>query len=347
MTDRIADFFAFARERHAVYLRRRAGLPGPWTEDPILAKYKFTNVFRELDRTTVWFREHVRDSLRESPDVLLATVVFRWFNRITTGEAIFSQDSALFPKDHHTAWDCRGWIGPDDGPVDWINDFLRPSILSYCGSGPYVTGAYIIKTPDGYNKLDGVLKCIEWFASQEHPARQGMIQRSDVGWQEIADLCLRHPGEISLYEIWYWLKAFPFLGDFMAYEIVTDLRHTALLNRAPDIMTWANPGPGAARGLGRIHSGNKDEFNQHRDKSGLITEMQTILELSQSKKYWPQIIHPDSITIGNDYELSVPLDQMLNWPSWEMREVEHTLCEFDKYERARTGEGRPRGTFRP
>jgi hypothetical protein len=29
-----------------------------------------------------------------------------------------------------------------------------------------------------------------------------------------------------------------------------------------------------------------------------------------------------------------------------MREVEHTLCEFDKYERVRTGEGKPRGVYR-
>jgi hypothetical protein len=34
------------------------------------------------------------------------------------------------------------------------------------------------------------------------------------------------------------------------------------------------------------------------------------------------------------------------WPSWEMRDVEHTLCEFDKYERIRLGEGRTRGVYR-
>lgn len=53
---RAADFFAFARERHATYLRRQSGAPEPWTDDPILRKFRFTNVFRELDRTTVWFR---------------------------------------------------------------------------------------------------------------------------------------------------------------------------------------------------------------------------------------------------------------------------------------------------
>ncbi|GAF76676.1 unnamed protein product [marine sediment metagenome] len=35
-----------------------------------------------------------------------------------------------------------------------------------------------------------------------------------------------------------------------------------------------------------------------------------------------------------------------DWPLWEMREVEHTLCEFDKYERVRLGEGTPKQLFR-
>jgi len=28
-----------------------------------------------------------------------------------------------------------------------------------------------------------------------------------------------------------------------------------------------------------------------------------------------------------------------------MREIEHSLCEFDKYERTRLGEGRPRAKY--
>ena len=32
-------------------------------------------------------------------------------------------------------------------------------------------------------------------------------------------------------------------------------------------------------------------------------------------------------------------------PPLEMREVEHTLCEFDKYERVRNGEGKPRSIY--
>jgi hypothetical protein len=45
----------FVRERHNIYLRRKAGKPKPWTEDPILQRNYFCNVYRELDKTTVCF----------------------------------------------------------------------------------------------------------------------------------------------------------------------------------------------------------------------------------------------------------------------------------------------------
>ena len=33
-------------------------------------------------------------------------------------------------------------------------------------------------------------------------------------------------------------------------------------------------------------------------------------------------------------------------PALEMRDIEHCLCEFDKYERTRLGEGRPRAKYK-
>jgi len=298
MEHSVRQFFDFARERHQIYIARQAGDMGPWTDDPILQKYRFTNVFRELDRTTIWFREHIRDQLQAEPEVLIATVLFRWFNRITTGEAVFCQGRTdTWPKEA-TAWD------------EFLESEsvlpLRDSILTYCGKGPYVTGSYIIKTPDGYNKLDGVLKCIEWFCETND-------------WRHTAEVMLREESVVTLQNTWAWLKQARYLGGFMAYEIVSDLRHTALLRDASDIMTWANPGPGAVRGLSRLCYGSTG-VRVHKVHHQWL--MQELLELSQDQTHWPQ-----------------------DWPAWEMREVEHTLCEFDKYRRARTGEGRPRGTF--
>ena len=42
-------------------MNKEAGKPRPWTDDPILDKYKFCNVFRELDRVTIWIKDNIRD----------------------------------------------------------------------------------------------------------------------------------------------------------------------------------------------------------------------------------------------------------------------------------------------
>ena len=52
-----AAFFAYMKKRDAVRVVKARGGP-PWSDDPILNQYKFTNVKREHDRTTAWMREN-------------------------------------------------------------------------------------------------------------------------------------------------------------------------------------------------------------------------------------------------------------------------------------------------
>jgi len=56
----------------------------------------------------------------------------------------------------------------------------------------------------------------------------------------------------SLETVHDWFMSHFGFGPFISYEVVSDLRHTRYLENAPDIMTWANPGPGAKRGLNRL-----------------------------------------------------------------------------------------------
>lgn len=89
MTKTPTQFFGLAYERECVRLRRLRGDPYPWTEDPIFPQWRFCNVNREDDKVTVWFRENLRDPLKDDPlAVLWATFIFRRFNRIATGELI-------------------------------------------------------------------------------------------------------------------------------------------------------------------------------------------------------------------------------------------------------------------
>lgn len=292
-----SPLFDYMRARHEIYLKRKAGLPrSEWTDDPIFQQFRFCNVFRELDTTTIWLRENVREKVPVE-HILLATVVFRWFNRIKTGEAIFVQE-ALGLQDElpgETAWDAFVRLGDVD--------YLRAAIYSYCSPGPYVTGSYIIKTPDGMDKLDGVLWCIDQFTK----GNAHFYTPNSMNWRQMTEHLIKNEGEDRLQHVWEWLRQFKFMGDFSAYEVVTDLRHTPLLNKAPDIMTWANPGPGAMRGLNVLH-GRDWDFKQPKQK--FIEEMRILLSISDDPEMWPR-----------------------EWPALEMRDIEHSLCELLKYTR--------------
>lgn len=277
----------------------------PWTDDPILASYRFTNIFRETDRTTVWFRENVRDRYDGTPEVLLATVLFRWFNKIETGEAMFDRFDTISGRNAFESWVLV------EQPA-----YLRQDIKRERGDGPFVNGAYIIKTPNGMSKLDGVLDVAEKFRTEKRPWPCTTAMRD---WRETAQDMARADSYWTLEHAWSWIRQFECQGDFTAYEVVTDLRHTHLLRGAPDIMTWANAGPGAKRGLNRLQGRPLD---QQLPKVTTNNEMRELLRRAHSDDYWSQ-----------------------SWGRWEMREVEHTLCEFDKYQRALTGDGTPKQRY--
>lgn len=331
--DGIRRFFAYARERQTILLRRRAGRPGPWTEDGILQTYRFCNVHREDDTTTIWLRENVRERVAPE-DLLLATVLFRWFNRIRTGEAIFVQKEMFRGR---PVWDTRENVIGDMG-LSGFTDDIRAAVKAYCGAGPYVTGSYIIKTPDGYNKLDGVLWCLEQFMTERH--EMSGISGSPLSFRDVSRMLVSGEGCISAEMLWGWLMKFPYLGGFMAYEVVTDLDQTF---HFADRMTWANAGPGATRGLGRVYHGDKDRYRQNQ-RGVLNGLMRELLAAAQDPQHWPQ-----PIPASNAAEMSTDQGTYLQdeWPAWDMRTVEHTLCEWDKYSRVQTGEGRPRQVFRP
>lgn len=264
-------FLYWIRERHQIYLRRKAGKPKPWTDDEVLQSYFFTNPYRENDKVTQWFRKNIRGPYRGSPIILFATIAFRWFNWPPTGQLL--KDRSLL--------------------IYWNEEEARNLLRKKADAGEQVfTGAYMIsgKAYTGMRKTDCVCKLL-----------------SKV-WQERNLLLDQFEAATTLEEAHGHLLRFTGLGGFMAYEIVCDLRYTYLLENATDKLTWCNPGPGAKRGLNRLLA----------------------RPLKQKPKDWqPQVIKL----------LKVARRRLPKMPTLEMREIEHSLCEWDKYERARLQEG--------
>tara|TARA_R110001592_G_scaffold16091_1_gene68927 strand:+ start:281 stop:1213 length:933 start_codon:yes stop_codon:yes gene_type:complete len=290
MTDFLAEqldlFCYWQTERESIRVRKEEyKLPAPWTDDPILQEFKFCQVFREDDRTTRWFRNHIREPLVNSADVILATIIFRWFNFIPTGRTLLENDLLV------------NWDG--DKAIELIK--AQPQ---------WITGSYIIKTPNGMDKVTGVVDCINNIWEE----KTWLIKKLEFDKSE---------GESSLEKAWLMLREYPYMGPFMAYEVITDLRHTYILDEADDIMTWANAGPGAMRGLNRLTGRPLDYCRRSHDWN---TEMQDLYEIVIRKL-------PPHIAMRNDR-------------LYELRDIEGGLCEFDKYSRILKGEGRTRSIYK-
>ena len=267
-------FLYWIKERHKIYLKRLKGEKKPWTDDEVLQNYFFTNPYRENDKVSIWFRENVREPLRNDEEVLMATVIFRWFNRITTGEMLLKHNL------------LQRWQ---------VNKAIK-ALRELAKSLPVFTGAYMIKAGNGPPgcKIPNVCNAIQNIWGD----RKNLIDKIE----DSPSLEIAHRAFME----------YPYLGGFMAYEIVTDLRHTYLLEDADDIMTWANPGPGCMRGLIRLQTGTLPL--QYKKPKDVLETMRKLLIIVNRR--------------------------LKGMPPFEMREIEHSLCEWDKYERALNQSGR-------
>ena len=62
----VEAFFNFCKERENIRSSRESGEPFPWTEDLILQKGRFLNVFREDDRVSkaiIYFAKELEDDI--------------------------------------------------------------------------------------------------------------------------------------------------------------------------------------------------------------------------------------------------------------------------------------------
>lgn len=270
-------FFFWARERYSVMLKKEAGAERPWTSEQVLQDFRFCNVFREDDKVTRWFRENVREHMRDDLRVGFACVAFRYFNLPSTGQLLL--DYELFRN--------------------WDPDIVRHALAN---QKPLITGAYMVKTPLRKPKLEGLIEILE-------PVWEG---RQKIVEQRTLEATHAH------------LMSFPWIGPFMAYQAVSDLRFTEFLENASDINTWTSLGPGSARGLSRLLYGKPEGLNAGNPRHNVIAvgAMRDILEASKQAIYWPA-----------------------EWPRWELSTVQHWLCEYDKIQRTLLLEGSPKQRY--
>lgn len=101
--DRIYSFWRYvsARERLRV-TKMIPHVSQPWTSDPVLDKYHFANARRIDDPGTKYFMNHAAHVSRWPDRILIASVVYRFVNRVETFEE-FGWPS-LFDLSHAVEW---------------------------------------------------------------------------------------------------------------------------------------------------------------------------------------------------------------------------------------------------
>lgn len=126
----------------------------------------------------------------------------------------------------------------------------------------------------------------------------------------------------TLASVWERLCTVDGLGaGFLAAQVVADLKHVpdSPLTFAPDWWKWAVPGPGSKRGLNRYIGFALNSHWRLKDWQGSLSNM--IYEVEPHTQ---------------------PVIGKLSAQDWQ-----NCLCEFDKYERVRLGQGKPRKEYTP
>ena len=168
------------------------------------------------------------------------------------------------------------------------------------------TGAYTVSTNGiSMNKIEYV--CERVF---EPAAEIAALHAPRAPW----------PTGATLEEVAGHLTLLPGLSTFMAGQVVADLKYAGPYLNASDWWDFAVPGPGSKRGMNRVF--NRDvEAGWPRDSwRNAMQDLRSALD------------RPLRRELGYGLKLHA-------------QDVQNCLCEFDKYERVRLGEGKPRSTY--
>jgi hypothetical protein len=205
-------YWRFAARRQAVYQARLDGRPGPWTDDPILLRHRFTNCYRAADRVSQFLIRHVSyTGSQDVQEVVFRTLLFKMFNRVST-------------------WQL---LSEELGEITW-KDFSRAAYdqvltRAFAGGRKLYSAAYVVPPPrlGAERKHSNHLRLLE------------LMMTTDVAGSITRGASLR-----SAFET---LRSYPAMGDFLAYQFAIDLNYSSAFDF--DEMEFVMAGPGARDGI--------------------------------------------------------------------------------------------------
>ena len=218
-TDVFDTYWRFAVERQEIFFRRLVGSPPPWTADAVLRQFKFTNAYRASDRVSQFLIKHVIYEGDQAPDELFFRILlFKLFNKIGTWQLLVEQLGGVRYAEYSFA----------------RYDELLSAAISR-GQTIY-SGAYIM--PSGSRAFA---------TTRKHRAHLRLLERMMED-----ELPLRIADARTMLDGFKLLRSYPMIGDFLAYQYITDLNYSNLTNFGET--EFVVPGPGARSGLHKCFS---------------------------------------------------------------------------------------------
>lgn len=216
-------YLNFAVERQNIFWRRFAGQSFPWTSDPILSNWKFTNTYRVLDRVSQYLVREVIGHGKQSVDELFFRILlFKIFNRIDTWNLL----------ERHL------------GEISWrtYNYERYDAILSDAkNSGvPIYSMAYVMPSPGTVFgeqlKHRNHLRLLEFMFANRIPH---IVAKSK-----------------SMKAVFETLRQCPSLGNFLAFQYTIDLNYSDIIDFSE--MDFVVAGPGARDGIAKCFTQSTD-----------------------------------------------------------------------------------------
>lgn len=201
-----------------IFWNRYQETPYPWSDDPVMKEYKFTNVYRACDRVSQYLIRKVvytkgADNFSEE-DILLRILVFKVFNRIDTWEFIE---------------DKLGVVSLKIFDVANISKLLSERV----NAKPIFNAAYLM--PGSHIEYSNY--------TSKHERWLRMIENKFIK----ENLFSKIIKSASLEEVFTHLQKCPFIGDFLAYQYAIDFNYSTVINF--DENSFVKAGIGAIRGI--------------------------------------------------------------------------------------------------
>lgn len=212
------SYWRFAAARHDAYMRRLRGEPPPWTDDPVIGAWRFTNVYRAADRVSQYLiRNVIYTGDQDKHEVVFRILLFKWFNRISTWELLAER------------------LGPPS-LASFDPDAAERVLTDARTAGKRIySAAYIVPPVPGGTG----------FKHAGHLALTLRMLEAGLA-DEVASAG-------SLERVYRLLRAWPGVGDFLGYQMAIDLNYSEVVDHDEDEFVVA--GPGALDGLSKAWPG--------------------------------------------------------------------------------------------